>query len=157
MERQNRDYHNASDSLKRMQEDPVFGSSSICEIVLLRLFAEAITQSMGHLRCWAHAAELRDHLESQFAHGMNWDNYGQWHVDHIRPDLIFQTPTAKARIFNHYGRRTILLNLPSCIEWTNTAKQRCALCGHLALGMTMHPATSSVKVNHPTKTPLLSQ
>lgn len=29
--------------------------------------------------------ELREHLERQFEPGMNWDNYGEWHVDHIIP------------------------------------------------------------------------
>lgn len=29
--------------------------------------------------------ELRRHLESQFKPGMIWDNYGEWHVDHIIP------------------------------------------------------------------------
>jgi hypothetical protein len=29
--------------------------------------------------------ELKAHLERQFTKGMSWDNYGQWHVDHIRP------------------------------------------------------------------------
>jgi len=29
--------------------------------------------------------ECRNHLESQFAEGMTWDNYGEWHLDHIRP------------------------------------------------------------------------
>lgn len=29
--------------------------------------------------------DLMAHLESQFTKGMNWDNYGEWHIDHIRP------------------------------------------------------------------------
>ena len=33
--------------------------------------------------------ELREHLESQFQHGMSWDNYGAWHIDHIRPCSSF--------------------------------------------------------------------
>jgi len=28
---------------------------------------------------------LYKHLEEQFTDGMNWDNYGDWHVDHIIP------------------------------------------------------------------------
>lgn len=33
--------------------------------------------------------ELRTHLESQFFEGMNWDNYGKWHMDHIKPCAAF--------------------------------------------------------------------
>jgi len=33
--------------------------------------------------------ELMQHLEKQFTNGMTWDNYGQWHVDHIRPMSSF--------------------------------------------------------------------
>jgi hypothetical protein len=29
--------------------------------------------------------QLVEHLESQFTEGMTWDNYGDWHVDHIKP------------------------------------------------------------------------
>ena len=29
--------------------------------------------------------ELKKHLESKFAKGMSWDNYGEWHIDHIKP------------------------------------------------------------------------
>lgn len=29
--------------------------------------------------------ELKRHLESKFTDGMNWDNHGKWHIDHIRP------------------------------------------------------------------------
>lgn len=29
--------------------------------------------------------ELKLLLESKFTEGMNWDNYGQWHIDHIKP------------------------------------------------------------------------
>jgi hypothetical protein len=28
---------------------------------------------------------LKEHLEHQFKEGMNWDNQGKWHIDHIIP------------------------------------------------------------------------
>lgn len=33
--------------------------------------------------------ELKKHLERQFQKGMSWDNYGEWHVDHITPVSSF--------------------------------------------------------------------
>ncbi len=33
--------------------------------------------------------KLKQHLESKFTTGMSWDNYGKWHIDHIRPCCSF--------------------------------------------------------------------
>lgn len=33
--------------------------------------------------------DLLKHLESQFVDGMSWNNYGKWHIDHIRPICSF--------------------------------------------------------------------
>jgi hypothetical protein len=37
--------------------------------------------------------ELMTHLEKQFTEGMTWDNYGEWHVDHIIPMCSFKFET----------------------------------------------------------------
>jgi len=34
--------------------------------------------------------ELKQHLESKFKDGMSWENYGQWHIDHVIPDSWFK-------------------------------------------------------------------
>lgn len=34
-------------------------------------------------------AEFRQYLESKFTDGMSWDNYGEWHMDHIKPLILF--------------------------------------------------------------------
>ena len=33
--------------------------------------------------------ELRTHVERQFLKGMNWENYGDWHLDHVVPNASF--------------------------------------------------------------------
>ena len=33
--------------------------------------------------------ELMAHLERQFQPGMTWDNYGEWHIDHVKPLASF--------------------------------------------------------------------
>jgi hypothetical protein len=42
--------------------------------------------------------ELMKHLENQFKPGMSWENYGEWHVDHIIPKVAhhFNCSTDKA-------------------------------------------------------------
>ena len=34
-------------------------------------------------------SNLKHHLEKQFEEGMSWDNYGEWHIDHIIPISAF--------------------------------------------------------------------
>lgn len=41
------------------------------------------------------AAELVKHLESLFQAGMSWENYGEWHIDHIRPLAAFDVRDAE--------------------------------------------------------------
>lgn len=37
--------------------------------------------------------DLKEHLESLFTEGMSWENYGEWHVDHIKPIANFTSNT----------------------------------------------------------------
>lgn len=46
---------------------------------------------------------LRQHLETKFAEGMTWENYGSWHIDHIKPCAIFDLtdPKQQKACFNY--------------------------------------------------------
>lgn len=45
--------------------------------------------------------EFKAHIEQQFTEGMNWDNHGKWHYDHIKP--ISHGKTEKEILaLNHY-------------------------------------------------------
>lgn len=46
---------------------------------------------------------IKQHLESQFTEGMTWDNYGEWHIDHIRPCASFNLtdPEQQKECFNY--------------------------------------------------------
>jgi hypothetical protein len=37
--------------------------------------------------------ELKQHLELLFTDGMSWCNYGEWHIDHIKPVSSFDKDT----------------------------------------------------------------
>lgn len=47
---------------------------------------------------------LKNHLEKKFTKGMNWQNYGKWHIDHIKPCASFDLskPEEQRKCF-HYG------------------------------------------------------
>jgi len=49
--------------------------------------------------------ELVKHLESKFTEGMTWENYGEWHVDHIRPCASFNLEVPEEQ--------------KKCFHWTN--------------------------------------
>lgn len=39
--------------------------------------------------------ELTERLERLFVDGMSWDNYGKWHIDHIKPCAAFDLTDPK--------------------------------------------------------------
>ena len=47
--------------------------------------------------------ELVGYLEAQFSAGMSWENFGSWHIDHIRPCASFDlTDPEQQRACFHY-------------------------------------------------------
>lgn len=48
-------------------------------------------------------AHAKQHIESQFKDGMNWGNFGEWHIDHIRPLASFDLTDATQQLMaGHY-------------------------------------------------------
>lgn len=47
--------------------------------------------------------ELKQHIENQFIKNMNWNNYGEWQIDHIRPCASFDLtdPEQQKTCFNY--------------------------------------------------------
>lgn len=72
---------------KIKSKDPKY----IIRRVLRRRFKHAIHSKVAHkfnsvislIGC--SVTFLKDYLEKQFTKGMNWSNYGEWHIDHIIP------------------------------------------------------------------------
>ena len=74
-----------------MAADPSYrATKNIRRRLTLAVQAAKARKSCGTVQLvgctWDH---LRAHLESQFTPGMTWDDYGQWHIDHIRPCASF--------------------------------------------------------------------
>jgi hypothetical protein len=64
--------------------------------------------------------QLKSHLESQFKEGMNWGNYGRWHIDHIIPVCAFDLTDHKAvsRCF-HYTNLQPLWAVDNLLKGAN--------------------------------------
>lgn len=83
---------------KKKMQDPWYrlNNSISCQI------RNSINDKGG--RSWQDAVgftleELKKHLELQFVDGMSWDNYGEWHVDHITPVSSFTCSSIEDKEF----------------------------------------------------------
>ena len=47
-------------------------------------------QVRSHYLCDFSVDDFTKHIESNFKKGMSWENWGDWHIDHIRPLSSFQ-------------------------------------------------------------------
>ena len=74
---------------KRFQNDPIFRMIKNYRIRTRKAYTEGrkSKSTMELLGCTG--IELANHLEKQFQPGMTHDNYGKWHIDHIRPIASF--------------------------------------------------------------------
>ena len=39
------------------------------------------------------ATDLKKHIENLFTDGMSWENHGEWHIDHVKPIIMFDKST----------------------------------------------------------------
>tara|TARA_R110000765_G_scaffold363919_1_gene454117 strand:- start:1251 stop:1937 length:687 start_codon:yes stop_codon:yes gene_type:complete len=74
---------------QRLQRDPVFRLLRNMRNGLWRCLSGRLKNS--HTMQYVNMVpdELMDYLEGRFTEGMTRDNYGEWHVDHIRPLASF--------------------------------------------------------------------
>ena len=64
-----------------------------------RVMSGSDSSMFQHLGCTIE--ELKLHLESKFQDNMSWDNYGKWHIDHIRPLSAFNDNAHEAFYFTN--------------------------------------------------------
>lgn len=71
----------------RKSNDPTYKLISNFRTAIYQVLKENNVHKNGHyFEVLKYSPqELITHLENQFSEGMTWENYGQWHVDHIKP------------------------------------------------------------------------
>ena len=77
----------------RKANDPIYKLINNFRTAIYQVLKENNVQKNGHyfdiLKYTPE--ELIVHLENQFTDGMTWDNYGQWHYEHIVPVSLGKT------------------------------------------------------------------
>lgn len=91
---------------KRRAEDPKYRLTARTRTAVYTCLKEA---NIAKYRKTFHLLgytidELMKHLESLFTDGMNWDNYGEWHVDHKRPISSFNFTSIEDEEFKECWR-----------------------------------------------------
>jgi hypothetical protein len=76
---------------KRKDSDPLYKLISNFRTAIYQVLKESNVEKNGrYFEVLNYSAQdLITHLEKQFKDGMNWENYGKWHVDHILPISSF--------------------------------------------------------------------
>jgi hypothetical protein len=75
----------------RKDTDPIYKLINNFRTAIYQVLKESNVQKNGHyFEILKYSPdELITHLEEKFTGEMSWDNYGIWHVDHIRPISSF--------------------------------------------------------------------
>jgi hypothetical protein len=71
----------------RKAKDPLYKLINNFRTAIYQVLKENNINKNGHyFEILKYTPEdLISHLETKFTNGMTWDNYGEWHVDHIKP------------------------------------------------------------------------
>ena len=95
-----RNYFKPSDSLTpsetrkaRWRDKMAIPSARLRKSVMNRIWSAMKNQRVNGVGSFSlvgcPVGFLRSYIEGKFENGMTWDNYGAWHVDHIRPCASF--------------------------------------------------------------------
>ncbi len=88
---------------KRRDEDPKYRVMMALHCRLYMAVKEKKGKTMELVGC--SKDDLNKHLYSKFTEGMTWDNYGEWHIDHIHPCASFNLEDPEDQ--------------KKCFHWTN--------------------------------------
>jgi len=103
-------------SAKSERADQIRTKQKFCKIIVSRLRHRIVSairtkhsKKSGPTKCLIGCDYpfLMKYLESKFTFGMTWENYGQWHVDHIKPCFEFDLtiPEEQMKCFHYTNLR----------------------------------------------------
>lgn len=71
----------------RKKNSHIFAWRSVLRNTLKRVGTKKEKKTNEILGYSAH--QLKEHIEKKFVDGMSWENWGEWHIDHIKPVSSF--------------------------------------------------------------------
>jgi hypothetical protein len=82
---------NIENQRRRYATDPSYKAAVAARNMLKRVLAAGQNRKVGRSSTLLGytGIELMDYMTSLFTDGMSWSNYGDWHIDHIRPVSLF--------------------------------------------------------------------
>ena len=88
---------------RRKDRDPGFKLLSNCRTHIYKVLKGNVKSKKTKELLGCTVEELKRHLSSKFVDNMSFENYGKWHVDHIKPcaKFDFTKPEEQAKCF-HY-------------------------------------------------------
>ena len=85
----------------RKENDPVFKLQLSIRKLIYLTFKGHVKKSRTEEIIGIDFKSFKDFIEKKFQEGMNWENYGKWHLDHIIP---ISSANSEQQIYelNHY-------------------------------------------------------
>jgi hypothetical protein len=71
--------------MERYDQDPIFRLRHRISNAMRKMLHGTKANRKWETLVGYTIGELKRHIEKQFTLGMSWNNYGEWHVDHIIP------------------------------------------------------------------------
>lgn len=103
----------------RYHNDPEWRLRDVISSHLYRGLKKSDNVCFNFLGC--SVGEYKIYLEEMFKDGMSWDNYGEWHIDHIRPISSFDLSNDKEILecFNYKNTQPLWAdeNLKKSNKW----------------------------------------
>lgn len=108
---------------KRMIENPLAKLSCVIRTAIWKSIKQAgfSKKSKTEQIIGCSFSELQIHLQNKFVNGMNWNNHGKWHIDHIIPVSSATTEQELLKL-NHYTNLQPLWAIDNLKKWCKIPK-----------------------------------
>lgn len=84
-------------AFERYTTDPVYRLRALLRRRIRKVITHGVKAGSSLELLGCSEQEFKRHIENQFELGMTWENYGRWHLDHIKPCAAFDLTTERGQ------------------------------------------------------------